>query len=206
MQTAEIVHLLWTIFSGGLVHIWCFSEYLGQQDGVCGIESKYTTQCVFMAMNEHVSVCNIIVHWCVLNSFLTTMELYGLEKEDMSRCVYTESDFAKLRNKQFHAYTRWKPHNVVSTACIASSRKWKISNFSGEFTWRCVATANQQWDSLDITDISTSWRQSTESDIPVKNTVCEYTEQFNTTVYTAGWCHEHRKKMPLSFSVFLGLP
>ncbi len=34
------MHLLGTIFSGGLIHIWCSSEYLGQQNGVCGIESK----------------------------------------------------------------------------------------------------------------------------------------------------------------------
>ncbi len=40
--TEEIVHLFGTIFSGGLIHIWSSGEYLGQQDGVCGIESKLT--------------------------------------------------------------------------------------------------------------------------------------------------------------------
>lgn len=36
----EIVHLIGTIFSGGLIHIWFSSEYLWQKDGVCGTESK----------------------------------------------------------------------------------------------------------------------------------------------------------------------
>ncbi len=35
-----LVHLLGTVFSGGLMHIWCASEFLGQQDGACGIQSK----------------------------------------------------------------------------------------------------------------------------------------------------------------------
>ena len=42
----ETVLLLWTIYSSELIHIWCSSEYLGQQDeqDVCSIESEYT-QC-----------------------------------------------------------------------------------------------------------------------------------------------------------------
>lgn len=36
----EILHLIGTIFSGGLIHIWFSSEYLWQKDGVCGTESK----------------------------------------------------------------------------------------------------------------------------------------------------------------------
>lgn len=34
------VHLLGTIFNGGLIHLWCSSEYFKQRDGVCVIKSK----------------------------------------------------------------------------------------------------------------------------------------------------------------------
>lgn len=40
------MHLSGTIFCGRLIHIRCSSEYLGQQNGMCGDESKYTTLCV----------------------------------------------------------------------------------------------------------------------------------------------------------------
>lgn len=29
-----------TIFSGGLIYIWCTAEHVGQKHGVCKIESK----------------------------------------------------------------------------------------------------------------------------------------------------------------------
>ncbi len=45
LKHEEIVHLLGTIFSGGLIHIYS-SEYLSQQDGVRGIESKNYSVCV----------------------------------------------------------------------------------------------------------------------------------------------------------------
>ncbi len=35
LKQEEILHLLGTIFSGGLIHIWCSSEYLQQQDCMC---------------------------------------------------------------------------------------------------------------------------------------------------------------------------
>ncbi len=41
-----MVHLLGTIFSSGWIHIWCSSEYLGQQDGVCVGLSQNKLQCV----------------------------------------------------------------------------------------------------------------------------------------------------------------
>ncbi len=40
LKLEGIVHLLGTIFSGGSIHTYCTSEYLVQQDGLCGIESK----------------------------------------------------------------------------------------------------------------------------------------------------------------------
>ncbi len=40
-----------TTFSGAVIHIWCFSECLWQQDCVC------VCVCVFMVMKEHVSQC-----------------------------------------------------------------------------------------------------------------------------------------------------
>ena len=47
LQQEEMVHLLGTIISGGLIHIWCCSEYLWQQDGVCETESVWSTVCVW---------------------------------------------------------------------------------------------------------------------------------------------------------------
>ncbi len=40
IKQEEIVHLLGTISSSGWIHIWCCSEYLGQQVGVCGTENN----------------------------------------------------------------------------------------------------------------------------------------------------------------------
>ena len=54
------MHLLGTIFNGGLIHIWWSSEYLGQQDGVC--------VCVCVELSEdklqRVCVC-VCVRVCV---------------------------------------------------------------------------------------------------------------------------------------------
>ncbi len=40
------MHLMGTIFSSRLIHIWCCSEYLGQRGGVCGRESEETSVCI----------------------------------------------------------------------------------------------------------------------------------------------------------------
>ncbi len=45
-------HLLGTIFSCGLIHMWCSGEYLQQQHRSCVIDSKQTAVCVFMVMKE----------------------------------------------------------------------------------------------------------------------------------------------------------
>ncbi len=37
-----------------------------------------------MVMKEHVTQCNSVAHWRVVNSFWTTMELHGTEEEDKS--------------------------------------------------------------------------------------------------------------------------
>ncbi len=44
------------------------------------------TVCVFIVMKEHVTQCNNVAHWCVINSFWTIMELCGSEEEDISGC------------------------------------------------------------------------------------------------------------------------
>ncbi len=67
LEQGDIVHLLRITFSGGLIHIWCSSEFLGQQDGVCGIESNKlqcvcVCVCVLMIMKEHVTQCNSVAN------------------------------------------------------------------------------------------------------------------------------------------------
>lgn len=54
----ETVHLWGTIFSGGLINIWCFSECLWQQDGVSG--SKWTA--VWFS-----DPCWVNCHWLLRN-------------------------------------------------------------------------------------------------------------------------------------------
>lgn len=45
-----------TTVSCRLIHIWWATEYLWQQDGVCGIDKKEkTTVPIFMAVKEHVT-------------------------------------------------------------------------------------------------------------------------------------------------------
>lgn len=45
----KYLHLLGTISRGGLIHILCSSEYLGQQDVDAGL-SKNKRQCVFTVL------------------------------------------------------------------------------------------------------------------------------------------------------------
>ncbi len=97
--------LLGTIFSDGLLHIWCSSEYLGQQDsvGYVGLsQNKLQCGCAFIVMNEHVTQCHNMAHWYVLNSFWTTMELYGTEEEDISG-LDTHMEFVvKMKNPEYY--------------------------------------------------------------------------------------------------------
>ncbi len=58
LKQEYIVYLLGTIFSCRLIHIWCSSEYLQQQDSVC----EKTTVPMFMVVNELVSHCNNVPH------------------------------------------------------------------------------------------------------------------------------------------------
>ncbi len=63
------MHLLGTSFNCGLIHIWCSSEYLWQQDNVCGMDSRQTTVPMFMVMKKHVTTWNGVAHLCVFNVF-----------------------------------------------------------------------------------------------------------------------------------------
>ncbi len=67
------MYLLGTIFSCGLIHIWCSTEYLQQQGFVCGIDSK-TTLLLFMVMKKHVTQCNSGSVNVFLIMFWTTVE------------------------------------------------------------------------------------------------------------------------------------
>jgi len=48
------VHLMGTIFSGGLIHIWCSPEYLGQQISAV-VLSQNKLQCVSVVIKHQVS-------------------------------------------------------------------------------------------------------------------------------------------------------
>ncbi len=78
------MHLLGTIFSCGLIYNWRSSEYLGQQDGVCAIESKLNYTVCVHGMKEQ--QCGSLLCFC------TTMNLYGTEKEDVSDFGHTDSN------------------------------------------------------------------------------------------------------------------
>lgn len=41
------------------------------------------------SVKEHVTQRSTVDHWCVFKSFLTKMELYGIEEEDISGCDFT---------------------------------------------------------------------------------------------------------------------
>ena len=75
------MHLLVTIFSCGLIHIWCLNEYFWQQNSVCWAESKYTTVCVHGYEGTcHPPATVRLTDVFVFNSVWTVMELYGKEE------------------------------------------------------------------------------------------------------------------------------
>lgn len=69
--------MLGTIFSDGLIHIWCSTECLWQQDSVCWIESKVIDLSIYQSNDKN------------------KMELYGTEEEDTSECRHIVSDFIR---------------------------------------------------------------------------------------------------------------
>lgn len=69
-----------TIFSGRLIHMWCFRE---QHDDVKYVGlSQNKLQCGFMVMKEHVTWCSSEAHrWVYFLSFF-----FFLEGEEISSC------------------------------------------------------------------------------------------------------------------------
>lgn len=87
-----------TIFSCGLIDIWCSCEYLGQQDSLCGINQN-KLQCVFMVIKKHVTQLNSGAQICVFNNFLATMELYETKgKKIYQSLIDTVHNKARLPN------------------------------------------------------------------------------------------------------------
>ena len=63
LKQEEQLHLLGTIFSGGLIGIWSSSEYWGSRTVKILHYYYYYSVCVFMVNEEHVTHCT---NRCVL--------------------------------------------------------------------------------------------------------------------------------------------
>lgn len=106
------MHFFGTIFWGGLIHIWCSNECLWHQDSVCVYGNEG-------ACRQSSSVA----HWCVFNSFWTTVKLNGSEEADLSGCD---------TNRTVSRYIQ----SVFLTGFVNNKmRKYKISSDLFDTNW-----------------------------------------------------------------------
>lgn len=77
--------LLGTTFSCGIIHIWCSSEYLQQQDRIMGLVQN-KLQCVCMCVcvrcnGKHITQCSIGADICEEYIYTDGSSLWSIKKK-----------------------------------------------------------------------------------------------------------------------------
>ncbi len=153
---------------------------------------------------------------------INTMQcINGNSISPVNSCLVIAAWYHKTRGAvPVHGLVAWNPctwlaavTSGLSCACLPlelgpyqiSKPLWYYTKYQSV----CVLTANQHWDSPDVTDVLIAqkwWKMANESDMAIKTTaaVCEYHSTVQQ-LYTP-WDYDNTDTASLSFPMFLDLP